>query len=229
MRFSLISAIFFALCAAQAAEAPRAPDAMTMATYFDSKKTGGMDWAHTEIFLSGIGNGFAAANAKLAMDKQKQMFCAPTMALNFENMNEIIEREYSNESVQWQPASTMRTVLLVGLMEAFPCAAVSAADVKSKVKAPDVSALTNQCIGLDSVGEQECKKIIYRYRYGGAAQPHKQTLAEKTALDGVMNSDPLAVLLLLPDGTYTIARVLLGDTLANRFFYIPCSANPCPK
>jgi hypothetical protein len=34
---------------------------------------------------------------------------------------------------------------------------------------------------------------------------------------------------MLPDGSYTIGHVLSGDTLANRFFYIPCNANPCPK
>jgi hypothetical protein len=98
-----------------------AADAMNMAAYFDAKKAGGEDWAHTEIFLTGIANGFTAANGELASKNQKQLFCAPPIALNFDNLNEIIEAEYSTRPTAWQPTSTIRTVLLVGLMKEFPC------------------------------------------------------------------------------------------------------------
>ena len=98
-----------------------AADAMTMGAYFEAKKAGGMDWSHTEIFLTGIGNGFMAANAVLASNNQTQLFCAPPIALNFDNIEDILEKEYSTRPVQWQPTSTMRMVLLVGLMKAFPC------------------------------------------------------------------------------------------------------------
>jgi hypothetical protein len=121
MRFGFITTIFFALSVAGAAEDPHAPDAMTMAAYFDSKKAGGMDWVHTEIFLTGLANGFAAANAELALEHRKQIFCAPTIALNFDNVSDILEEEYSTNSAVWQPASTIRSVLLVGWMKAFPC------------------------------------------------------------------------------------------------------------
>jgi hypothetical protein len=107
--------------------------------------------------------------------------------------------------------------------------AVTAADTDTKAAAPDPSALASQCVGLESAGEHQCMQIIFRYRYGPAATPHKLTLAENTGIDAIMKSDPLAILVLLPDGSYTIGHVLSGDTLANRFFYIPCNANPCPK
>jgi hypothetical protein len=98
-----------------------AADAMTMAGYFDAKKAGGMDWASAEIFLTGIANGFTAANAELASNNQKLLFCAPSIAMNSDNINDILETEYSTPRALWNPTSTIRTVLLVGMMKAFPC------------------------------------------------------------------------------------------------------------
>jgi hypothetical protein len=123
MRFSFITTIFFALSAVGvgAAEVSHAPDAMTMAGYFDAKKAGGMDWSSAEIFLTGIANGFTAANAALASNNQKPLFCAPSIAMNSDNINDILETEYSARPALWNPTSTIRTVLLVGMMKAFPC------------------------------------------------------------------------------------------------------------
>jgi len=98
-----------------------AADAMTMAGYFDSKKAGGVDWANTEIFLTGVANGLTAANLELASDNRKQLFCAPTIPLNFDNVNDILEKEYAARRAIWNPTSPMRDVLLVGFMKAFPC------------------------------------------------------------------------------------------------------------
>jgi hypothetical protein len=121
MRFSLITTIFFALSAVGAAEVPHAPVTMTMAGYFDAKKAGGMDWASAEIFLTGIANGFTAANTALASNNQKLLFCAPSMTMNSDNINDILETEYSTRPALWNPTDTIRTVLLVGMMKAFPC------------------------------------------------------------------------------------------------------------
>jgi hypothetical protein len=98
-----------------------AADAMTMAAYFDSKKVGGVDWANTEIFLTGVANGLTAANLELASNNKKQLFCAPTIPLNFDNVNDILEKEYAARRAIWNPTSPMRDVLLVGFMKAFPC------------------------------------------------------------------------------------------------------------
>lgn len=57
---------------------------------------------------------------------------------------------------------------------------------------------------------------------------HPQTESRRKYRDK-RDSDPLAILVLLPDGSYTIGHVLSGDTLSKRFIYIPCHANPCPK
>ncbi len=117
--------------------------------------------------------------------------------------------------------------MLVGIALALS-AAVTAADIDAKA-ATDTEALTAQCMGLEKAGYIQCIQIIYRYKLGPPATPQKLTLAEKTGIDAIMKSDPLAVLVLLTDGSYTIGHVLSGDTLANRLLYIPCNATPCPK
>jgi hypothetical protein len=121
-RFAAISGLAaIALGAMAMVGFAHADDAMTMAGYFNAKKAGGMDWANTEVFLTGIANGFTAANAELTARHQQQLFCSPVIGLNFDNIDEIIEREYSSTPAVWQPTSTMRMVLLFGLMKAFPC------------------------------------------------------------------------------------------------------------
>jgi len=125
----------------------------------------------------------------------------------------------------------MRRVVLVGITLA--CSAVTAADIdttKAATKdASDFGALTAQCIGLERAGQQQCMNIIARYKFGPPATPRTLTLAERTALDAIRAADSQAILVLLPDGSYTIGEMLPGDTLANRFYYIPCTANPCPS
>jgi hypothetical protein len=39
-----------------------------------------------------------------------------------------------------------------------------------------------------------------------------------------MAADPLAVIVVLPDGSFVI-----GQTVADRLIGIPCEANPCPS
>jgi hypothetical protein len=92
---------------------------------------------------------------------------------------------------------------------------VSADDVGTYNAA--VEKLTAQCQGLDTGGYEQCLKIIYRYAYGNPANPPPMTLAEKTGIDAVMESDRLAVIVLLPDGSRVLGHVLPGDTLANRY------------
>jgi hypothetical protein len=134
---------------------------------------------------------------------------------------------WGNYSIHSLGKAKMPKLLVVIVLASS--AAVTAADIDTKAAATDDSDLTAQCIGLESAGERQCIQIIYRYKYGPPATPHKLTLAENTGINAIMKSDPLAILVMLPDGSYTIGHVLSGDTLANRFFYIPCNANPCPK
>jgi hypothetical protein len=67
-----------------------------------------------EVFLSGIANGLEAANIKLISENLKPIFCCP-IELNFGDINDALEKEYSARNIDWKPDSTGRSVLLVGL------------------------------------------------------------------------------------------------------------------
>jgi hypothetical protein len=88
--------------------------------YLDAKKAGGTDWTHMEVFLSGIANGLESANIEFSSENLKPIFCSP-IALNFDNINDVLEKEYSAKNMDWKPDSTVRSALLVGLKKMFPC------------------------------------------------------------------------------------------------------------
>ena len=71
-------------------------------------------------FLSGIANGLEAANIEYIPENLKPIFYSP-IALNFDNINYVLEKEYSAKNMDRKPDSTVRTVLLVGLKKIFPC------------------------------------------------------------------------------------------------------------
>jgi 2-oxoglutarate dehydrogenase complex dehydrogenase (E1) component-like enzyme len=73
-----------------------------------------------EIFLSGMANGIEAANIEFVSENLKPIFCSP-IALNFDNINDVLKKEYSAKNMDWKPDFTVRSVLLVGLKKMFPC------------------------------------------------------------------------------------------------------------
>ena len=42
------------------------------------------------------------------------------MALNFDNIKDVVEKDYSAKNMDWKPDSTVRSVLLIGLKKMFP-------------------------------------------------------------------------------------------------------------
>jgi hypothetical protein len=73
-----------------------------------------------EVFLSGIANGREAANIEFISENPKPIFCSP-IAFNFDNINDVLEKEYSAKNMDRKPDSTVRSVVLVGLKKMFPC------------------------------------------------------------------------------------------------------------
>ena len=84
--------------------------------------------------------------------------------------------------------------------------------------------LSAQCIGLDNTGLKRCLGIITRYEFGAEHKMQPLSLAERTAINAVLQRDPKAVLVVLPDGS-----ALLGHNDGDRIVGLPCEANPCPE
>jgi 2-oxoglutarate dehydrogenase complex dehydrogenase (E1) component-like enzyme len=70
--------------------------------------------------LNGIANGLEAVNIEYISENLKPIFCS-LIALNFDNINDVLEKEYSARNIDWKPDSTVRSVSLVGLKKMFLC------------------------------------------------------------------------------------------------------------
>jgi len=90
--------------------------------------------------------------------------------------------------------------------------------------AADFNTMSASCIGLDNLGMKRCLDIIARHAFGALPNMRPFTLAEKTAIDAILASDPKAVVVLLPDGSFAI-----GQPVIDRVIGIPCESNPCPS
>jgi hypothetical protein len=92
----------------------------TMADYFAAKKEHSYRWVGDQIWLSGFANGYSAASMASKVAGRKEFYCAP-VTLYFDNLTDILEREYADPADHWTPDSTIRTVFLVALERTFPC------------------------------------------------------------------------------------------------------------
>lgn len=95
--------------------------ALTMREYFQDKKAGGQDWLSDQIFLSGVASGLKVANFLLADRKDAPLFCAPGMTLTFDNLTDILEREYSSTVIRWTDDMHAEIIMEAGLVNTFPC------------------------------------------------------------------------------------------------------------
>ena len=101
-------------------------------------------------------------------------------------------------------------------------AAVAIAAASVFANASEFDDLSAQCIGLDDAGLKRCLGIIARHEFGPEHQMRPLSLAERTAINAVLQRDPKAVIVVLPDGS-----ALLGHNDGDRIVGLPCEATPC--
>ena len=74
------------------------------------------------LYVAGVGDGIAAANAELSFRKQKNIFCAPTqLVLTIENYANILDQELRDNPTIYTVEFPVEIVLLKGLIKTFPC------------------------------------------------------------------------------------------------------------
>jgi hypothetical protein len=95
---------------------------MTIKDFKDAKRVGGQTWNLTQVYLEGVGEGYASANASLATNQKQQIFCVPThFSLNLQNMLDILDKEFAHPKPIYTDDFPLVIVLLDGLERAFPC------------------------------------------------------------------------------------------------------------
>jgi hypothetical protein len=92
-----------------------------METYLKFKNT-----EDAVLYLQGYLDAMGFANARLARDKQPQIYCEPDkLALNVSNLKQIIDGHYESNKSMYQKELSMglpfAVVALFALREAFPC------------------------------------------------------------------------------------------------------------
>jgi len=80
--------------------------------------------------IAGAGRGFLAANTKLQLRKQPQLYCPPNFPLNGSNYADIAIQQYERDKsmgvnaspfAQEYPFDALVAALLDGLQRTFPC------------------------------------------------------------------------------------------------------------
>jgi hypothetical protein len=75
------------------------------------------------IFVNGVGEGLAVANAKLRSNNQNMLYCAPTkLVLKSANYMDILNREIKRNYHKYKATNAhIELILLYGLENTFPC------------------------------------------------------------------------------------------------------------
>lgn len=71
------------------------------------------------IYIQGIANGFMWSNVHLKSINQKEVFCQNNLALNADNLVNILEKTLKKNPKDGKQPVEM--VLLMGLIDTFPC------------------------------------------------------------------------------------------------------------
>lgn len=78
------------------------------------------------IYITGVGEGFTWANAQLGALGREKLYCAPaTAGLSLANYKDILDRQIAEETKRRTEKAldqlNIESLLLQGLIEAFPC------------------------------------------------------------------------------------------------------------
>lgn len=118
----MVVATFLALCSAPL-------QALDVKTYRESIQDGDdIKRAVSEmIYITGVGEGFTSANAQLSALGREKLYCAPgSQGLALANYRDILDRQIAEEAKRRTADElnqlNIESLLLQGLIEAFPCA-----------------------------------------------------------------------------------------------------------
>ena len=103
--------------------APLSAHAMTMRQYHELMK---QHPDSAKLYILGVGEGLALANAALISKKRPNIFCVPNkLSLNIDNYTRILDSEYEEfrkaASEDVADSRTVSIVLYMGLVATFPC------------------------------------------------------------------------------------------------------------
>jgi hypothetical protein len=98
-------------------------------SYRATKAEAGMRWTLTKVYLNGLGDAYKFSNIKLRADHKPPFYCPPpTLVIEVENLVDILDREFARISdSKDKDDAPVSMVLLVGLMNTFPCKSANAA------------------------------------------------------------------------------------------------------
>ena len=102
--------------------------ALDVKTYRESAGQDATKLAVTEmIYITGVGEGLTWANAQLSALGRDRLYCAPAKpGLSLANYKEILDRQIAEEAKRRSEKEldqlNIESLLLKGLIEAFPCA-----------------------------------------------------------------------------------------------------------
>jgi hypothetical protein len=96
--------------------------AMTIKDYTNAKKVGGTAWQVMEIYIKGVSNGFTMANAFIANNNEKLMYCQPDkFALDVQNLVNIVDETLRKPKPVFTDDNPIEIVVMAGLQDTFPC------------------------------------------------------------------------------------------------------------
>jgi hypothetical protein len=93
---------------------------ITVGQFREAKSRGGVKWSDIELYVNGVGTGFATANVALESEHNPLLYCQPgKLTLESNNYIELIEQEISTSKAA--DKISINIVLLYALKSTFPC------------------------------------------------------------------------------------------------------------
>jgi hypothetical protein len=93
---------------------------ITVGEFREAKARGGVKWSGIELYVNGVGTGFATANVALESEHKPPLYCQPDkLTLESNNYIEMLEQQIAERKAA--DKVSINIVLLFALKATFPC------------------------------------------------------------------------------------------------------------